>query len=101
MQAVKLGRSMGVRVGVAYSRNKRVLRTRLRNLNFIVMGVRVGVSNFFLDQSIGIDGNNTFQLKFLTSMKIVGATGLGCLWELEWAWHIRGTNLCCVQGYGI
>jgi len=42
------------------------------------MGVRVGVANFFLDPSIGIDGNNTFQ-------KIAGATGLGGLWALEWA----------------
>jgi len=30
-----------------------------------VMGVRVGVENLFLDQSIGIDDTNTFQLKFL------------------------------------
>jgi len=34
-------------------------------------------------------------------MKIVGATGLGGLWELEWAWLIRVTSLRCVQGYGI
>jgi len=34
-------------------------------------------------------------------MKIVGATGLGGLWALAWAWHIRVTNLRCVQGYGI
>jgi len=27
-------------------------------------GVRVGVENFFFDQSIGIDDTNTFQLKF-------------------------------------
>jgi len=26
-------------------------------------------------------------------MKIVGATGLGGLWTLEWAWQIRETNL--------
>jgi len=32
-------------------------------------------------------------------MKIVGATGLVGLWALEWAWHIRVTNLRC--GYGI
>jgi len=25
-------------------------------------------------------------------MKIVGATGLGGLWALEWSWHIRETN---------
>jgi len=29
------------------------------------MGVRVGVKNFFLDQSIGIDETNIFQLKIL------------------------------------
>jgi len=29
------------------------------------MGVRVDVANLFLDQSIGIDDTNTFQLKFL------------------------------------
>jgi len=31
-------------------------------------------------------------------MKIVG---LGALWALKWAWHIRVTNLRCVQGYAI
>jgi len=36
----------------------------MRNLPGVtVMGVRVGVANYFLDQSIGIDGTNTFQLK--------------------------------------
>jgi len=30
-----------------------------------------------------------------------GATGLSGLWALEWAWHVRVTNLCCVQGYRI
>jgi len=34
-------------------------------------------------------------------MKFVGAAGLGGLWALEWAWHIRVTNLRCLQGYGI
>jgi len=34
-------------------------------------------------------------------MKIVGATGMGGLWALEWAWHIHVTKLRCVQGYGI
>jgi len=29
------------------------------------VGVKGGVSNFFLGQSIGIDKNNTFQFKFL------------------------------------
>jgi len=69
---------VGVRVGVAYS------RARLRNLNlryqfsifdsfrdvhvhiydFLVcewfVGVKVSVPNFFLDQSIGIDGTIHF-----------------------------------------
>jgi len=30
-----------------------------------VMGVRVGVANFFLGQSVGIDKTNKFQLKFV------------------------------------
>jgi len=29
------------------------------------VGDKVGVANFFLGQSTGIDENNTFQLKFL------------------------------------
>jgi len=45
------------------------------------------VANFFMDQSIGIDEINTFQLKFLSSMKIVGVTGLGSLWALKGAWQ--------------
>jgi len=48
---------------------------------------RVGVANIFLDQSIGINNTNTFQLKFLSSMKIVGVTDLGGLWALKWAWQ--------------
>jgi len=63
------------------------------------MRVRVGVANFFLDQSIGIDKTNTFQ--FVSSMKILAATGLGVLWALDWAWHNCKSNLRCVQGYGI
>jgi len=48
------------------------------------MGVRVGVANFFLNQSIGVDETITFQLEFFSIMNIVGATDLG---GLEWAWH--------------
>jgi len=59
------------------------------------------VVNLFLDQSIGIDETKIFQFIFFSSMKIVGVTGLGGLWILEWAWHNRVTNLRCVQGYGI
>jgi len=51
------------------------------------ISVSVGVANFFLGQSIGNDETNTFQLTFFSSMNIVGATGLGCLWALEWAWQ--------------
>jgi len=39
---------------------KRDLNARYTDLS--VMGVRVGVANFFLNQSIGIDETNTFQL---------------------------------------
>jgi len=38
--------------------------TYRRYTDLSVMGVRVGVANFFLDQSIGIVETNTFQLKF-------------------------------------
>jgi len=34
-------------------------------------------------------------------MKIVGATDLGGLWALEWAWDIRLTNLRCVQNLNL
>jgi len=46
-------------------------------------GPFVGVANFFLGQSIGIDETNTFQLKIFSSMKIVDATGLGGLWASQ------------------
>jgi len=35
-----------------------------RQIMGIRMGIRMGVANFFLDQSIGIDETNTFQLQF-------------------------------------
>jgi len=34
-------------------------------------------------------------------MKVVGATGFVGLLALERAWHIRVTNVRCVQSYGI
>jgi len=34
-------------------------------------------------------------------MKIVGVTGFRGLRVLGWTWHIRVTNMRCVQGYGI
>jgi len=61
----------------------------------------VGVAKLFFSQSIGIDETNTCQLTFFSSMKIGDATGLGGLGALEWAWHIRVTNLRCAQGCGI
>jgi len=42
-----------------------------------------------------------FSYNFLSSMQIMDAKGLGGLWAIEWAWHIRVTNLRWVQGYGI
>jgi len=46
--------------------------------------VRVSVANFHLRQLIRIDETNTFQLKYIPSTKVVGATGLGGWWPLEW-----------------
>jgi len=43
-----------------------------------------------LDQSIGIDETNTFQI-----------TDLGGLWALEWAWHAAETKLGCARSSGI
>jgi len=48
-----------------------------------------------------IDENNTFQLNFYSSIKTVGATVLGGLWALEWAWHSAETNWRCVRSSGI
>jgi len=43
----------------------------------------MGVANYFVGQSIGVDEKNTFQLKFIySSNKTVGATVLGGLWAL-------------------
>jgi len=80
----RLGRRVGVRVGLTYSHNKLALRTRLRNLNlrskfsifdsfpdihvhiydfFEVCGRfecnNVGVAYFFLGQLIGFDETKT------------------------------------------
>jgi len=63
------------------------------------MGVRVGVENFFLDQSIGIDENITFQFKFYSSIKTVEATV--SVRALEWVWHSTETNLRCVRSSGL
>jgi len=43
----------------------------------IYIYIYLRVSYFFLGQSIRIDETNALQLKFVSSMKIVGATGLG------------------------
>jgi len=78
--ATGLSGFMAVIVDVAYSRSKLALRTIIRNLNlksqlsifysfryisvyiydFLkFVGVKVGVANFFLGQSIGIDETNS------------------------------------------
>jgi len=36
-----------------------------------------------------------------SSIKTVGATVLGGLWILEWAWHSAKTNMRCVRSSGI
>jgi len=36
-----------------------------------------------------------------SSIKTVGATVLGGVWALEWAWHSAETNLRCVRSSGI
>jgi len=36
-----------------------------------------------------------FSYNFYSSMKTVGATALGGLWALEWAWNSAETNLRC------
>jgi len=77
-----------VRVAVAYTESKYkipklALRARLRNLNlrshsplivseisaFIctILDAKVGEANLFLDQLIGIDGNNTFLIFLLAA----------------------------------
>jgi len=48
------------------------------------MGVRVGVPNFFLSESIGIVESNTF-LYLYSSIKTVGSIVLSGLWALVWA----------------
>jgi len=68
-------RFVGVRVGVAYSRNKRTLRTRLRNLN---QKSQFSIFDSFRD-------NRVHDYDFL---KFVG--GL-------WAWNPVETNLRCAR----
>jgi len=74
--ATGLSGFVAITVGAAYSRNKLALRTRLRNLNLrshfsmfdSFRDIRVQIYDFFkfgIDISIGIDKNNTFQLKFV------------------------------------
>jgi len=68
------------------------------------VGVKVGVANIFLVQSVGIDENNRIRIRiriYLSSIKTVGVTVLGGLWALEWAWQSTETNLRCVRISGI
>jgi len=64
---------------------------------WLFMGVRVHVANFYTGQSIGIDETNTFQLKFCSTTKTVGAIALDGLLASQWACHVRVTNLRCVR----
>jgi len=59
------------------------------------------VANIFLGQWTDFDETNTYQLKYFSSMEIMGATGLGGLWALEWAWHPAESNLRCAGISGI
>jgi len=36
---------------------------------------------------VGVTGLHAFSLNFVYSIKIVGITGLGGLWALEWEWQ--------------
>jgi len=66
------------------------LKTSCSNTNPIFLidtGAEWAWQIFFLGQSISFDETNAFFLRGL--------------WALEWALHIRKTNLRCVQGYGI
>jgi len=60
---------VGVRVGVAYLRNKLALRTRLRNLN---LRSHFSIFDSFLDILVHI----------YDFLKLVGG-----LWALKWAWQ--------------
>jgi len=93
---------VGVRVGVAYSRNILALLTRLRNLNlksqiYNFRDIRVhiydflkfvGVENFFLSQSIGIDENN-LKLNYGAKKPGVRRKLRKVLW---WTYHPLGRN---------
>jgi len=70
---------VGVRVGVACSRNKLAYDF----LKFVggLMAIKWALKPF-LGQSISIDENNTFELQIFNT-KAVGATVLGGLWALE------------------
>jgi len=74
------------------------------------MGGEVGrsIDRYWRNQSIGantfqlkIGETNTFQLNFVSSIKIVTATGLGVLWALEWACKIFFGSIDKDQSIGI
>jgi len=47
------------------------------------------VANFFLGHSIGFDETNTFQVKFFSSVQILGAKVVGGLWAVECVTYSR------------
>jgi len=76
------------------------VRHRLGRLVGVRVGVVTGFRGLWALKSTGLGG--LWALKFfLSSITILGVEGLGGLWALEWVWHLRVTNLRCVQGYGI
>jgi len=51
------------------------------------MGVRVGVANFFLGQSIGIDETKTFKLKFGFHHENCRSHRFGRFVGVKWTWQ--------------
>jgi len=66
------------------------------------VGVRVGVANVFLGQSIGMRLRTIhFSSNFHSTFKTEESTVLGGFWALEWTWHPADTNLRCARSSGI
>jgi len=67
------------------------------------VGVRVGVVSSIKTVGATVLGGLwalEWAWHYDSSIKTVGATVLGGLWALEWAWHFE-TNLRCVRSSGI
>jgi len=82
----RLGRFVGVRVGVSYSRYKLALRTRLRNLNLM--------SQFYIFRNLNqksqfsiFDIFRDIRVHIYDFLKFVGS-----LWALKWACQSIGID---------